>query len=1192
MSNKNIRKVALSTMAASAAVVSIAPVASAAETKTFKDVSPSNDHYSGVQWLASKGIEGYADGTFGVNKELTRPHAAIMFTRALGLEIPNKSDVTKYFSDVTASTPYAEFIAATGKAGVFKGNVTTKAFNANQKLNREQMATTLVNAFNLKGTENHVDVNLKNVSDTHKASVQILADLGITSQLNDYRPLKPVTRGQFATFLKLAYEASNKAAAAAVESIKSVDSTTLEVTFNTGLTDEEIKALTFKFSPELTVKSVARKADTSASPAAEKTTVVLATEEQKAGTTYTLEAVNGQAVKGDVKVETPVVETKVETVKAANVNRLEVIFNKAVDTKETKFAVKRGTVSEDVKVSWNEGKTVATLEKSVGNFVEGDYTVTVSGIEGLVNPENTAKVEAEQVKHVEIDGTQLQRSATAPVNVKFINQYGQEATVAPKDVTIEAYNKTDNTRPVSRIASTKFELDASRADLKDEIQVTAVYKGLTATKTLTVVPAATVGEVTLDKAVLPEGKKLFTKAGTKDVEIAYTAKDTLGSTYKLKDADRLSNGVQFYSSDKSIVDADNIKIDGTNKIKISEFGDKAGTVTITALTPATGKTSTISIEVKENEGAPYAITLDKTAEFAAGSTTTFYITPKVTDKYENEIAAKDLQSADYALSSTNSDVAAVGWGTGENAGKIAVTPKVGAKKGQSTTITAIVKASGQQAQTVVTASDAAVPTTIEVEKDTKIPTAFLVGAVKELKFDVQDQYGTDALNDTDFSVEFKTSDEGIIALSNATTSITDPKVTATAKKNGTAVLKAQLKKGTTVVAEKSFTINVIANDSKVTYSVEPIDKVYKKAVSGVSTVTNASSNDDKKAAVESGYAEEVALNAKAADGTVTPVPQSAIVGSPQLTQPTKADGSATAGALEWFEYNGKYYVVTKTSFNETAQSNDFQTANGTADLTGKIAFTINADDAVKVVEQNITVSKENAQAQSLTFKNLAPGNKEAKEVSEIRVSSSADYTTVLPKDAFAWVTDQFGGTSAVASSDLDTINVVAIDGAQGVNDDTVSVTSAGKVTITDTNSNTAFTKKDAKVRVVATKDGKTAFFNVVVTDGSRPTATLPASTNAATNSATKLVAKFDKPLYNGQTAIADGTDVKSLFSYDGTAGNYTSAVYNTADNTVTFTFTAAEDGKKLTATSSVKDSVGNVVNDVYTYADNGTIWTK
>ncbi|MEV9640840.1 S-layer homology domain-containing protein [Mammaliicoccus sciuri] len=117
-------------------------------------------------------------------------------------------------------------------------------------------------------------------------------------------------------------------------------------------------------------------------------------------------------------------------------------------------------------------------------------------------------------------------------------------------------------------------------------------------------------------------------------------------------------------------------------------------------------------------------------------------------------------------------------------------------------------------------------------------------------------------------------------------------------------------------------------------------------------------------------------------------------------------------------------------------------------------------------------------------------------------------------------------------------------------------------------------------------------FAGLTVDAVAPVGTLPATTGT-TNNATTLVATFSEALYDGSTAIANGADVKSLFTYDGTAANYTSATYNATDKTVTFVFTAAEDTKKLTSAATLKDAAGNALaTENYTYANTGTIWTK
>lgn len=170
--------------------------------KNFSDVKKTHSHYEGIQWLVTKGINGYPDGKFGVDKPLSRQHAAIFFSKSLHLELPSNSNVELYFDDVKANHVYADYIAAVGQAGIFKGR--NGKFGANDRLTRQQMATTLVNAFELKSTGKTVKMNVKNVDPTHRENVQILADLCITNQTKDFKPSNTVTRGQFATFLKRA----------------------------------------------------------------------------------------------------------------------------------------------------------------------------------------------------------------------------------------------------------------------------------------------------------------------------------------------------------------------------------------------------------------------------------------------------------------------------------------------------------------------------------------------------------------------------------------------------------------------------------------------------------------------------------------------------------------------------------------------------------------------------------------------------------------------------------------------------------------------------------------------------------------------------------------------------------------------------------------------------------------------------
>jgi len=166
----------------------------------FSDVEKGSSHHDGIYWLAGKGaITGYKDGTFRPYQELSRMHAAKIFVNLFDLELPKASEVEEYFDDVDADFLYAKEIAAVAKAGIFSGD--SGEFLPENKLSREQLATTIVRAYDFESSQAKVDINLKNVSETHKENVQILADLKVTDQLENFRPGEDITRGQFATFL-------------------------------------------------------------------------------------------------------------------------------------------------------------------------------------------------------------------------------------------------------------------------------------------------------------------------------------------------------------------------------------------------------------------------------------------------------------------------------------------------------------------------------------------------------------------------------------------------------------------------------------------------------------------------------------------------------------------------------------------------------------------------------------------------------------------------------------------------------------------------------------------------------------------------------------------------------------------------------------------------------------------------------
>ncbi|MFC2947701.1 SH3 domain-containing protein [Virgibacillus sediminis] len=183
-------------------VIFAIPLTTAAQySVSFTDVKEGNSHYTAIMELAEADIiSGYTNGEFGVNDKLQRSHAAVLLFNALGLVAPvNEEEIlAKHYDDISPNYLYSGQIAAV-TPDIFKGS--NRMFNAEKLITREQMATTLVNAFKLEDDGTDPGVNLSNVGTSHKQNVKILAQHGITNQLDDFRPKESVTRGQFASFL-------------------------------------------------------------------------------------------------------------------------------------------------------------------------------------------------------------------------------------------------------------------------------------------------------------------------------------------------------------------------------------------------------------------------------------------------------------------------------------------------------------------------------------------------------------------------------------------------------------------------------------------------------------------------------------------------------------------------------------------------------------------------------------------------------------------------------------------------------------------------------------------------------------------------------------------------------------------------------------------------------------------------------
>jgi hypothetical protein len=177
----------------------------------FKDIYRGYIFYEEIEFLSSKQIiKGFPDGVFRPEIPITRAQAAIMFGRALELNIEPRD--TK-FSDVTAKVSGAGYIASVVEKGIING-YPDNTYHPYEPVTRAQMAIFLDSAFDLINP--NPANTFKDISPNMIAYQSILNVYrsGIVNGFPDgtFYPDNSVTRGEFSAYLARAIEPSFRGA--------------------------------------------------------------------------------------------------------------------------------------------------------------------------------------------------------------------------------------------------------------------------------------------------------------------------------------------------------------------------------------------------------------------------------------------------------------------------------------------------------------------------------------------------------------------------------------------------------------------------------------------------------------------------------------------------------------------------------------------------------------------------------------------------------------------------------------------------------------------------------------------------------------------------------------------------------------------------------------------------------------------
>lgn len=193
---RTYRKFIASTAAATLVASVVAPVASAA---AYKDVAPK--YKEAIDFVSSKGVEGFSKTEFGINKNIKRVDAAVMLAKVLGIE--NQKAPNSGFTDVPKRAQKA--VNALKHAGITSGK-TDKSFGSNDNITRGELSIWIQKGFELKGTS---QLAFEDVSNDYKEAVGSLVNYEITKGISEkqFGITNPAKRGDFAIFLHKAHSA-------------------------------------------------------------------------------------------------------------------------------------------------------------------------------------------------------------------------------------------------------------------------------------------------------------------------------------------------------------------------------------------------------------------------------------------------------------------------------------------------------------------------------------------------------------------------------------------------------------------------------------------------------------------------------------------------------------------------------------------------------------------------------------------------------------------------------------------------------------------------------------------------------------------------------------------------------------------------------------------------------------------------
>ncbi|WP_251127850.1 MULTISPECIES: hypothetical protein [unclassified Exiguobacterium] len=454
---------------------------------------------------------------------------------------------------------------------------------------------------------------------------------------------------------------------------------------------------------------------------------------------------------GDVKtaaMDFTVEALELKELKAATSKTLEVKFNKAVDTSKAAFALtKDGFKSNIAAITWNEDKTVATLELT-SKITKGEYALSVTGASDKALTASV-KTEDEKVAGLEIlsDIAPITSDTTAKVGFKIENQYGEDITkLNAAGLTVSAAGADD----AEANADGSITLEGVEKDDKVVITLINGATATTTTKTVTVSAESMAADVEIGALYNKDGKTLTEGQDvTKDkFLLPVVVKDQYGK--EIKDVKRLNGEnaeIILTNTNKGVVEFGEFALETINgkEVVVLPVSKAAafGEASLILIAKSNGKNAQTSVKVAEGFRTD-AVTLGApTSIVTAGKDVYFPLT--VFDKQGNAVTDLKLVGTDapYGVKVSSGTVVLK-----DGALFVKVAGKVGnannVVEGQPVTVVVTSSTSKVATQTVI-AKEAIKPRVI-TGLSSKVSTAIRNQADAKVEltakdFIVEDQYG-------------------------------------------------------------------------------------------------------------------------------------------------------------------------------------------------------------------------------------------------------------------------------------------------------------------------------------------------------------------------------------------------------------------------------------------------------------------